>query len=41
MISCVGTENVPLVTPLELKGKVEIYLDDVIKAMRNTLKVLS
>ena len=41
MISCVGKENVPLVEPLELKGKVEIYLEDVIQAMRHTLKTLS
>jgi len=41
MISCVGTELVPLTSPLKLLGKVEIYLQDAINAMRSTLKDLA
>ena len=40
MISCVGVEKVKFCKPLRLLGKVEIYLQDVIDRMRETLKVI-
>ena len=40
MISCVGTETIKLHSPLKLMGKVEIYLADVIDAMRDGLKIV-
>jgi len=30
MISCVGTESVDFYEPLKLKGKVEVYMEDII-----------
>ena len=40
MVSCVGQESVVLHTPLKLQGKVEIYLGDMIEAMRECLKLI-
>ncbi|OMJ82808.1 hypothetical protein SteCoe_16405 [Stentor coeruleus] len=40
MISCVGTETVKLHQPLKLVGKVEVYLADMIEAMRECLKLI-
>ena len=34
----VGTEYVVFTNPLKLAGKVETYMQDVIDAMRNSLK---
>jgi hypothetical protein len=36
MVSCVGTETVPLIEK-KLVGKVEVYMQDVIDTMRKTL----
>ena len=39
--SYVGTEYVEFTEPLKLMGKVEVYLQDVIDTMRNSLKEIS
>lgn len=41
MISCVGTEIVKLHEPIKLLGKVEVYLGDLIEAMRECLKLIT
>lgn len=38
MITCVGSETVDFTTELKLKGKVEIYMQDIIETMRTTLR---
>jgi len=38
MHACVGKEYVAFTTDLKLMGKVEVYLQDVIDTMRNSLK---
>jgi hypothetical protein len=38
MITCVGKEEVLLSSPLKLKGKVEVYLDDMINEMIRALR---
>ena len=40
MVSCVGTESVDFHKPLQLLGKVEIYLDDMINQMRECLALI-
>lgn len=40
MISCVGTETVPLIEK-KLEGKVEVYMQDVIDIMKKTLNQVS
>ena len=40
MISCVGTETVPLIEK-KLEGKVEVYMQDVIEIMKKTLNEVS
>jgi hypothetical protein len=37
MITCVGSEKVDFTKPLKLEGKVEIYLQEIIKTMIDTL----
>ena len=39
MVSCVGTETVPLIEK-KLVGKVEVYMQDVIDTMRKTLNTV-
>jgi dynein heavy chain len=41
MISCVGTEYVDFNEPLKLLGKVEGYMQDVIDAMRKSLRLIA
>jgi len=41
MISCVGFETVRFAEPLRLVGKVEVYLQDVIRQMNATLKEIA
>ena len=40
MVSCVGTETVPLIEK-KLEGKVEVYMQDVIETMKKTLNSVS
>jgi hypothetical protein len=37
MITCVGTEKVDFTKPLKLEGKVEIYMQEIIKTICDTL----
>jgi len=39
MVSCVGTETVPLIEK-KLLGKVEVYMQDVVDTMRKTLNTV-
>jgi len=41
MISCVGVESVDFTEPLKLKGKVEVYMQDIIDVMRSSLKKIA
>lgn len=41
MHACVGKEYVEFPTPLKLMGKVEVYLQDVLDTMRNSLKEIA
>jgi hypothetical protein len=37
MITCVGAEKVDFTKPLKLEGKVEIYMQEIIKTICDTL----
>lgn len=41
MITCVGSEEVDITNPLQLNGKVEVYLQDIIDCMQSTLRAIA
>lgn len=40
MVSCVGTEYIAFKTPLALENKVEVYMNDIVKKMRDELRII-
>lgn len=41
MVTCVGTEKVEFTKPLKLEGKVEVYLQELINTITDTLSTLA